>query len=101
MSASDDEFDEYVEELNDIAGVQKQPKRYLRDLANPLEFYDDYDFRRRFRFCKRSFVDILLPLVDEQLSKPNNRGLPITPLYQLLLALRFYATASYQVFNYS
>ena len=39
MSASDDEFDEYINELNDEVEAQKrQPKRYLRDLANPLEF---------------------------------------------------------------
>ena len=100
MSASDDEFDEYIDELNDEVEAQKrQPKRYLRDLANPLEFYDDDDFRRRFRFGKQSVIDFLLPLVEDHLSKPNNRGLPVSPMHQLLLALRFFATASYQVFN--
>lgn len=39
----------------------------------------------------------LLPLVEEGLAKINNRGLPISPVLQLLICLRFYATASFQL----
>lgn len=39
----------------------------------------------------------ILPLIEEGLVKINNRGLPISPALQLLIALRFYATGSFQV----
>ncbi|KMQ90238.1 nuclease harbi1 [Lasius niger] len=39
----------------------------------------------------------LLPKVEEDLAKINNRGLPIAPVLQLLVCLRFYATASFQL----
>ena len=94
MTDSDDEFYNYLEE---VLENRRLPKRYLRDLVNPLEFYGEDDFRRRFRFRKDSFVNVVLPLVEEELSQPTNRGLPISPVHQLLLALRFYATGSYQV----
>lgn len=35
--------------------------------------------------------------VEEGLAKINNRGLPISPVLQLLICLRFYATASFQL----
>jgi len=39
----------------------------------------------------------ILPLVEEGLAKINNCGLPISPVLQLLVCLRFYATGSFQV----
>ena len=72
-------------------------KRYLRDWENPMEFYNEEEFRMRFRFHKQTVLDSLLPIVVEDLSKVNNRGLPLPPLTKLLIAIRFYATASYQV----
>lgn len=39
----------------------------------------------------------ILPLIEEGLAKINNRGLPISPVIQLLVSLRFYATGSFQV----
>lgn len=33
----------------------------------------------------------------EDLQKPDKRGLPIPPILQLLICLRFYATGNYQV----
>ncbi|XP_015182539.1 PREDICTED: putative nuclease HARBI1 isoform X2 [Polistes dominula] len=39
----------------------------------------------------------ILPLIEPNLSKINNRGLPIPPVFQLLICLRFYATASFQL----
>jgi len=75
------------------------PKRYIRDGQNPLEFFNDWEFKRRFRFCKNSVMFGILPLIEEGLTKTNNRGLPIPPVMQLLICLRFYSTASFQVSN--
>jgi len=41
----------------------------------------------------------ILPLIEEGLAKINNRGLPIPPVMQLLVCLRFYSSASFQVSN--
>lgn len=53
-----------------------------------------------FRFCKEEVVhDNLMPLVfgpEENQANDNSRGLPVLPMIQLLIALRFYATGSYQ-----
>lgn len=94
LSDSDDGFqDENAE--NNIRW--RLPKRYIRDGENPIEFYEDRPFKKRYRFNKRTVIDILLPLVYEQLQRDNNRGLPISPIMQLLITLRFYATSSFQV----
>ncbi|KAJ8911502.1 hypothetical protein NQ315_014427 [Exocentrus adspersus] len=73
-------------------------RRYIRDFGNPIERYTADEFRKRYRFRKDTVRDVslLLPIIFEDLIKLNNRGLPIPPLLQLLIALRFYATNSFQ-----
>ncbi|XP_066596948.1 putative nuclease HARBI1 [Prorops nasuta] len=71
-------------------------KRYLRDRFNPFEFYDENNFKIRYRFAKESIKYGLLPLVEEYLKKPDRRGLPIDPVMQLLITLRYYATNNFQ-----
>jgi len=39
----------------------------------------------------------ILPIIEDKLAKNSNRGLPVPPVMQLLMALRFYATGNYQV----
>lgn len=92
LSESDDEFEE-----ENIPLRLRLVKRYIRDMENPIEFFEDVPFRKRYRFSKGSVVDILLPMVNARLRKLNNRGLPVSPLMQLLITLRFYATSSFQV----
>ena len=75
------------------------PKQYIRDGQNPFEFYNEREFKRRFRFAKDSIMFGILPLIEEGLSKVNNRGLPTAPVLQLLISLWFYETASFQVSN--
>ncbi|KAJ3628551.1 hypothetical protein MTP99_015850 [Tenebrio molitor] len=76
--------------------VHHIPKRYIRDALNPLEFYRDVEFKRRYRFSKDAVLHGILPLIQNALAKNNNRGLPVQPVMQLLLCLRFFATASFQ-----
>lgn len=85
------------EEIDDIP--MRAPKRYFRDYQNPFECYSDWEFKRRYRFSKNSVLFGILPLIEEDLAKINNRGLPISPVLQLLICLRFYSTASFQVSN--
>ena len=69
--------------------------RHLRDRLYPLEEYDDEDFRLHFRLTKDSVSD-LLKILDKDLQHQTRRGLPLTPLQQVLIALRFYATGTFQ-----
>lgn len=88
-----DSDDEYPKDIR----VWRLAKRYIRDWENPIEFFEDVPFQKRYRFSKGAVVDILLPLVNARLRKLNNHGLPVSSLIQLLITLRFYATSSFQV----
>lgn len=69
--------------------------RHLRDRFNPLEEYDDEAFRLRFRLRKDSVSD-LVKILAKDLEHQTRRGLPLTPMQQVLIALRFYATGTFQ-----
>lgn len=83
-----------INEYEDIFMVM--PRRYIRDMENPLEFYSDVEFKRRFRFTKNNVIQLLLPIIAP-LQRNTNRGLPVSPLISLLVTLRFYATGNFQV----
>lgn len=88
---------EDIEDDRDENMVERVRKRYIRDVQNPFEFYNNLEFKRRYRFEKDSVLYGILPKIEEGLAKINNRGLPIPPVMQLLICLRYYATASFQV----
>ncbi|KAH8031318.1 hypothetical protein MRX96_022994 [Rhipicephalus microplus] len=70
--------------------------RNLRDRFNPLEQYNEEEFRMRYHFMKQSMVHILEEL---HLNRSNdNRGEPLPPLLKLLVTLRFHATGAMQCF---
>lgn len=59
-----------------------------------MEPYDDEQFLARYRFSKNAVRELLtvLPLRES----PDNRGQPVPPMLQLLLALRFYGAGTFQ-----
>ena len=69
--------------------------RHLRGRLNPLEEYDDEDFQLHFRLTKDSISD-LVKILDKDLQHQTRRGLPLTSMQQRLIALRFYATGTFQ-----
>lgn len=83
------------EEDNNIRIIRE--KRYVRDAIDPFTAYREHEFHIRYRFSKECVMYGLLPLVRDDLTKPDMRGLPIEPVIQLLICLRFYATSSFQV----
>lgn len=93
----DDEHIEVDENNDDIRHMERVQKRYIRDGLNPFEFYNDMEFKKRYRFNKESVLHGILLKIEERLGKINNRGLPISPAMQVLIYLRFYATACFQV----
>ncbi|CAK1589161.1 unnamed protein product [Parnassius mnemosyne] len=98
MSGSDEEFDNYLDEQ-----VNRQEsvtiRRVIRDFQNPFEYYSEVEFKQRYRFRKETVLNVLMPLISHNLEKLTKRGLPIPPVYQLLIALRFYASASFQIIS--
>jgi len=90
-----DSSDSSSDEENNIAIIRE--KRYIWDMINLFTAYREHKFHIRYRFLKHSVMHGLLPLVMDSLRKPGRRGLPIEPVFQLLICLRFYATASFQV----
>lgn len=93
-----EDFLGFIDVLEDIEEeLIRIPKRYIRNATNPFEFYSNNQFKQRYRFSKEIITDVILPLVQDELQKPNQRGLPVSPIQQVLITLRFYATASIQV----
>ena len=77
------------------------PKRYIRDGQDSFEIYSNVEFKKRYRFDKNNVKYRILPKIEQGLIKTNNRGLMILPIIQLLICLRFYATASFQVIMFN
>ncbi|XP_060882080.1 putative nuclease HARBI1 [Metopolophium dirhodum] len=89
-SSNSDEEHEVFEVLINLP----RPRLY-RDRFNPLEHYDDLDFKNRFRLTKNTFM-ILLNVIGKDIKHDTNRSYAIKPEVQLLIALRFYATGAFQ-----
>nr|CAD7203188.1 unnamed protein product [Timema douglasi] len=71
-------------QLTHVIGVidkLPEPKRYLRDAENPVKFYSDREFIRRFRFSKDTVVNVIVPLLTGP--NQNARSLPVPPLIKL------------------
>ncbi|XP_064489103.1 putative nuclease HARBI1 [Ornithodoros turicata] len=60
-----------------------------------MEAYNDAQFLVRYRFTKQT-VRELLAMVPLHASS-DNRGLPLPPMLQLLITLRFYGSGTFQV----
>ncbi|CAN7980919.1 unnamed protein product [Ixodes pacificus] len=65
-----------------------------RDRRNPMEMYNDREFSARFRFAKTTVRELLCTLSLQP--SWDDRGKPLTPLLQLLVALRFYGAGAFQ-----
>ena len=89
-------MEQLLEEDDEMLEISA-PKRYLRNVMDPFEFFNETEFKKRFRFNKDSVLHVILPKVEIALSKPNNRGLPVPPILQLLTCLRCYATGIFHV----
>ncbi|KAK4873006.1 hypothetical protein RN001_015035 [Aquatica leii] len=87
---------EFIQHVEDDLAYLLIPRQVLRDNTNPLEVYTNNELYQRYRFCRNTIQTVLLPMVYPQNNQDSNRGLPIPPIIKLCMALRFYATGSYQ-----
>ena len=75
-----------------LINEQLRRERIVRELNNPLD-RDDSFILRYYRFPRHMIIDLCASLPLEQ---RTNRSMPIPPILQLLAALRFYASGSFQ-----
>ncbi|XP_042147351.1 putative nuclease HARBI1 [Ixodes scapularis] len=75
--------------------LPRVPRPSIRDRENPMERYNDGQFLARYRFTKGTVRELLgmLPLQ----TSTDCRGLPLTPMLQLPVTLRFYGAGTFQV----
>ncbi|XP_011861742.1 PREDICTED: uncharacterized protein LOC105558586, partial [Vollenhovia emeryi] len=70
--------------------------RNVRVRANYFEKYDELNFFRMFRLEKQSVINIL-EQIEDHLKYTHNRNNLVTPMQQLLITLRFYATNGFLI----
>ena len=76
-------------------GVNPRIDRVIRDRDNPLDYLSDETFLQRFRLNRQLFYE-LLDMIDDRIVHQSNRNMAVSPALQLLSALRFYASGSFE-----
>ncbi|XP_050066520.1 putative nuclease HARBI1 [Aphis gossypii] len=97
-----DYMDDNYDFLNGLGRARKTYKRNNYINIDPIKFYSDSEFCRRFRLTKHVFLNILMPMIfteQERRIHTDLRGLPVNKMWKVLIALRFYATGCYQLVN--
>ncbi|XP_071160779.1 putative nuclease HARBI1 [Mytilus edulis] len=72
--------------------------RVFRDRDNPLDYLDDDDIVRKYRLSRPMILE-LCGMFQNQLARPTKRSHAFPVSLQLMVALRFYATGSFQLAN--
>jgi hypothetical protein len=79
-----------------IDGELSTSARRYRERLNPLEEYSESDFYRRYRFSKACVAE-LSDLIRGDLPVKASKNCAVPIELQLMTALRYYATGSYQI----
>ncbi|XP_063931351.1 putative nuclease HARBI1 [Zophobas morio] len=91
LSSLSDESDE--EGRLQAARIRRPRRFFVR--KDPFELYDDMNFKERYRINKNTFNE-LLNLIGHHLEPATKRNHSISAKLQLLVTLRFLASASFQ-----
>ena len=76
------------------------PRVVFRDQLNPLEVYNDFNFKANFGFSKDGFINVL-DIYKNRLESKSNRGNPISPLLKLSVFLQYLRLVVLQKFEIS
>lgn len=85
---------DYWRRLRQIDNIPRD-RHLVKDRTNPLEELNDTQFHEKFRFSKETVVDIY-HMISTDLDITSKRGIPLPPMLQLLICLRFFACGSFQ-----
>ena len=90
-------MDQHLARLHFIDLVERVTRRsrIVQDRSNPFEKYDDEGFIFRFRFPKHVILETLLPMVQDQLQRDQQKESSIPPILQLLISLQFYGSSDF------
>ncbi|KAL4702659.1 hypothetical protein ACJJTC_012288 [Scirpophaga incertulas] len=95
-----DEIDDLaIEEealLNEYMNRLERKERTVRSRPDHFNMWNSKDFHRRFRLMKESVQD-LLSIIEDKIKHKTQRNQCISPMLQLLITLRFYATGSFYI----
>eukprot|EP00102_Acyrthosiphon_pisum_P018215 XP_008189891.1 PREDICTED: uncharacterized protein LOC103311868 [Acyrthosiphon pisum] len=86
------DFENEMAEFN----VAIRKEKIFRERKNYFELLDEVEFQKRFRLKKQT-VKIILEELQDQIKYPTNRNNAISPMTQLLLTLRFFATGNFLI----
>ncbi|KAJ8307488.1 hypothetical protein KUTeg_015572 [Tegillarca granosa] len=84
-----------LERLEDMEH-NRNVRRVFVDRQNPLECLGDEEIFVRYRFCSKT-IFYITDLVSDRLMHPTRRSLPLTPLLQVLVFLRFLASGAFHL----
>ncbi|KAB0790609.1 hypothetical protein PPYR_14985, partial [Photinus pyralis] len=70
--------------------------RWIREREDHIHTLDDLDFITRYHVSKQTTLNVLQQ-IEDHLEYETDKNFSISPINQLLCALRFYATGSFQV----
>lgn len=89
-------MEHYFDEMDQIYLVERliRRERIVRDRTNPFLNYSEEEFIDRFRLRKECVLE-LLNEIGEHLEPKQTKVSSISPLNQLLIALRFYGTGCF------
>ncbi|XP_049699813.2 putative nuclease HARBI1 [Helicoverpa armigera] len=82
--------------INEYINPPERKERIIRPRPDHFRIWDSKEFHRRFRLRKES-VQYLLSLIENKIKHQTERNQCISPMLQLLIALRFYATGSFYI----
>ena len=74
----------------------RRRERVFRRRLNPLEFYDEREVKKLFRFERVHILRIAGEL-REMLKRPTGRNRALSPMQQLCIVLRYFATGCMQL----
>ena len=70
-------------------------ERVFRDRTKPLDIYDDFELIDKYRFDRQSIM-MICDMLQDDLESSTFRNRALTPNMKVLMALRFYASGSFQ-----
>jgi hypothetical protein len=80
----------------DLPRVNRRADRlFRREIDNMLQYYDDNELRKRYRFGRQT-INYIVNLVRDEISPETNRSHAVSATNQVLITLRFLASGSFQ-----
>ena len=70
-------------------------ERIFRDRRNPIDIFDDAELVKRYRFSREGIMRIT-DIVKNDIEHPTRRNHALLPSQQVLIALQYYTTGTFQ-----